>query len=286
MTGLLARAQYDKITLLFNDVLAEDADTYRFLIEGAAIILDQPVPDALGDVLLLPPLTSAENVERRRVMLAQIRERVMAALPGFVWLADGRTPWEAWRDARFIGNSRTAHCSAWLKARVGDAWVAQHAPHAALEYGMYFDEAHRILKLEAVKAQDIGRALHDSGLLHSDIAQVAARHGLSLPQQYADNFTHANCSGLCCRAGKEHWAQKFAQNREEALFMADVEAGLLADLPAARPMLKDRRGGDNKGIPLQAFFAELEADPLYARDLDQLDSGCGCMFDALVGGEA
>jgi 3'-phosphoadenosine 5'-phosphosulfate sulfotransferase (PAPS reductase)/FAD synthetase len=36
----------------------------------------------------------------------------------YIYLADGRTPWEVFKDKRFIGNSRTAHCSHVLKQDV------------------------------------------------------------------------------------------------------------------------------------------------------------------------
>lgn len=283
-TAMLARERYAAPVFLFNDVLIEDADLYRFLLEGMAAVLGQPKPlDLMARAAALPDVDSDAHVERRKQELAEIRAEAMHRLPGFIWQADGRTPWEAWRDARFIGNSRTAHCSKWLKAEIGDRWVAQHAPDAVGEYGMYWDELDRILKLERVLPSPVGRLLHDSRLTHGDIAQWVAREGIRPPRQYAQGYTHANCSGLCCRAGKRHWAHKHQQAPHEARYFAGKEAELLRDLPNALPMLTDRVNGEKQPVPLAEFFDRLDALPILLTTLDDLGSGCGCVFDAMTG---
>lgn len=282
-TAMLCRDKYATVHYLFNDVLIEDADTYRFLLEGMAAVLRQPRPvDLMARASALPNVDSDEHVEARKQELAEIRAEAMRRLPGLIWQADGRTPWEAWRDARFIGNSRTAHCSKELKAAIGDKWVAQHAPGAVQEYGMYWDELDRIEKLEKVKPSPIGRSLHDSALLHSDLAAWVAREGIQPPRQYAQGYSHANCSGLCCRAGKKHWAHKYMLAPLEARYFASKEAELLADLPAALPMLTDRVQGKKKPVPPHDFFNRLDQIPMLISTLDDLDSGCGCVFDAMT----
>src|SRR5947207_7742653 len=45
-------------------------------------------------------------------------------------VSDGRTPFEVFRDQRFLGNSRLAPCSAILKQRPSRAWLKQHADPA------------------------------------------------------------------------------------------------------------------------------------------------------------
>lgn len=283
-TAKLASQKYDHITYLFNDVLIEDADTYRFLLEGMANVLGVPTPhDLLARCLALPDVSSDHNVRVRMWQLGEIRAEAMRRLPGLIWQADGRTPHMVWAAERFIGNSRTAHCSIVLKARVGDAWVARNAPDAVCEYGMYWDELARIEKLDAVKPRPVGRSLYESGLTHGDITEWLWTLGIKPPRQYGQGFTHANCSGLCCRAGKRHWAHKFHQNPAEARYAAQKEGELLAALPAALPMLTDRKGdGKKKPLPLSVFFAELEAMPMLISTLDDLGSGCGCVFDAMV----
>lgn len=282
-TAMLARDKYDTVHYLFNDVIIEDADLYRFLLEGMAAVLRQPKPlDLIARALYLPDVDSDEHVAIRKRELSEIRAEAMRRLPGFTWQADGRTPWEAWRDERFIGNSRTAHCSKLLKAKMGDTWAAAHAPGAVQEYGMYWDELDRILKLERVLPSPVGRTLYESGLLHSDIALWAAREGIQTPRAYGQGYTHNNCSGLCCRAGKRHWAHKYLLAPLEARYFAEKEAELLRDLPHALPMLTDRVKGEKLPVPLHEFFNRLDQLPTLLSTLDDMDSGCGCVFDAMT----
>ena len=45
-------------------------------------------------------------------------------------VADGRTPFEVYRDQRFLGNSRLAPCSQILKQRPSRAWLQEHTDPA------------------------------------------------------------------------------------------------------------------------------------------------------------
>jgi len=201
-TAKLASKKYEQVAYLFNDVLVEDADLYRFLLEGMANVLGVPAPtDLMRRALALPDVDSDANVEIRRAELAKIRAEAMQRLPGFTWLADGRTPFEAWHDHRFIGNSRLAHCSIELKAAVGDAWVdANCDAETVQEFGMYWDEGGRIEKLRRLKRRRIGDLLFQSGLTHSDIAAWAKCEGIPISRSYLYGYSHDNCSGLCCRS--------------------------------------------------------------------------------------
>lgn len=283
-TAMLARKAYKgRIVYLFNDTLTEDADLYRFLIEGLCIVLKVKKPAGLlGRCRALPGVDSDQSIEVRRRELAEIRAEAMARLPGFIWQCDGRTPWEAWEANSFIGNSRVAHCSIDLKAVMGDRWIKQNAgPNTVQEFGMYWDEGGRIERLRKLKGQPIGQLLYESGLTHSDIAEMAAAAGLKVGRSYGAGFAHDNCSGLCCRAGKKHWAMKYAQNPAEARYFAGKEAELLATVPGGLPMIKEERQGKPYGVPLNAFLDRLDAERPAIDSLDDLGSGCGCTLAAI-----
>lgn len=48
----------------------------------------------------------------------------------YIYLADGRTPWEVFEDTKFLGNSRLAKCSHVLKQKVADDYIKEHyKPH-------------------------------------------------------------------------------------------------------------------------------------------------------------
>lgn len=44
-----------------------------------------------------------------------------------ITLTDGRTPWDVYIDKRWIGNSRTAHCSTELKTKQVKRWLDENA---------------------------------------------------------------------------------------------------------------------------------------------------------------
>src|SRR5262249_49669999 len=60
-------------------------------------------------------------------------------------VADGRTPFQVFHDQRFLGNSRTAPCSAILKQRPSRAWLNEHADPAntVLYVGIDWSETRR-----------------------------------------------------------------------------------------------------------------------------------------------
>ncbi|HBT58901.1 MAG TPA: hypothetical protein DEA92_17490, partial [Pseudomonas sp.] len=52
-------------------------------------------------------------------------------------VVDGRTPWDVYIDSRWIGNTRTAHCSTELKTKPVMAWLEENAnPDDPLVLGM------------------------------------------------------------------------------------------------------------------------------------------------------
>ncbi len=64
-----------------------------------------------------------------------------------VWLKEGRDIWQVFRDDRFLGNSRLANCSKWLKQRPCRKWLDEnvHSGTATIYVGIdwsapYLDE--------------------------------------------------------------------------------------------------------------------------------------------------
>jgi hypothetical protein len=114
----------ENLTLLFADTIVEDDDLYRFLVESAANVLNVQCPAKfLPGLPLIPPLN---DMPARKEHLARLRREAMEAVPGLVWLADGRTPWEVYRDERFIGNDLVDPCSKILKRQLLDRWMNEN----------------------------------------------------------------------------------------------------------------------------------------------------------------
>lgn len=289
------------LTLLFTDVLYEDADAYRFLIESAANIFDREVswvphaedfPDYRVDVAT--PIEEYVGNPQWRAFLAQLRERAAESVPELTWLVEGRDPWEVFRDERFLGNSRIDPCSKILKRFMLDRWREENCNPltTAVVYGIGDHEAHRF---DDGKGAGIRPRLAAKGwyctapliehqesevpgamrVLYSPIEDL----GLVRPRLYDLGYTHNNCGGFCIKAGHAHYKNRFAAHRSRFFYDMVMEAKLRDYLGADVAMLTDRRGGGKKPLPLSIFRDRLEANPSEEFEVLPGESGCGCMVD-------
>jgi hypothetical protein len=135
-------------TLLFADTFIEDEDSYRFLIESAAHVLKVNRPRRIRNLctkaLALPHVE--ENIQWRKWALLELAREAMRIIPGLVWIAEGRDPWDVFEDERFIGNSRVDPCSKILKREFLDDYVERRfSPADTIQYfGLDATEQHRL----------------------------------------------------------------------------------------------------------------------------------------------
>lgn len=165
-----AREQHgpDNMTLLFADTLVEDPDLYRFLHESAAYL---GVP--------------------------------------LVTVADGRTPFEVFNDEHFLGNSRVAPCTKRLKQKPCRQWLTEHAPadEAVLYVGIdHFERQRCPAIVKGWAPWPVTFPMCDKP--HWDkkrMIEECQKLDLEPPRQYALGYAHANCGGVCVRAGRAQW---------------------------------------------------------------------------------
>jgi len=133
----------------------------------------------------------------------------------YVRLADGRTPFEVYKDVKFLGNSRIAPCSHKLKQEVADKWVRDNfKPEECILYlGIDWTEEHRTkaprknwhpYKVEFPMCEE-------PYLTKEEMLQELERLGIERPRLYKIGFAHNNCGGFCCRAGQGHFANLLKQ---------------------------------------------------------------------------
>jgi 3'-phosphoadenosine 5'-phosphosulfate sulfotransferase (PAPS reductase)/FAD synthetase len=124
--------------------------------------------------------------------------------------ADGRTPWDVFKDQRWIGNSRVAPCSHILKQATARKWLDEHDPGktATLYVGIDWSEIHRVAAIEkGWSPRKVSAPLCDAPYLDKrDMIAMAESEGLKPPRMYGMGFSHANCGGFCVRGGKGHFA--------------------------------------------------------------------------------
>lgn len=286
----IRRYGIENVILVFADTKMEDDELYRFLVEALAYLFYAP---ALRDELPLN-IPSIEDAEKRSAYLADLGARLTAAVTQFVYLADGRNPWQLFRDEKRIGSGRADICSRVLKRELLDKWRKENmTPSTSRFYlGMDWTEGHRMdgkwttkkgkrvwqpgmIEIFApfhVSAPMMEEPIWDKCRMQRELALI----GIKLPSLYSEGFPHNNCGGFCVKAGMAHfahllktrpWVYNFHERQEEETRV------LVGDYS----VMKDRRGGGpRRTLTMRQFRERVEA----GEDFDRDDwGGCGCSVD-------
>lgn len=226
----------DDMVLLFADTMIEDEDLYRFL------------DDASRDIGV--PITR---------------------------IADGRTPQQVMRDKRIIGNARVDPCSLILKRELMRKWRADNCdPEQTITYlGVDWTESHRLGRYRRYAHPWIAEApMCDAPFLSkAKIIESLRFRGIAPPRLYAAGFVHNNCGGACIKAGQAQWAlllKTYPDRYREWELWEEEMREMLGDYA----ILRDRRGGATKPLPLRVFRERIE----YQADMFDKNEwgGCGC----------
>jgi hypothetical protein len=289
--------------LVFTDVLYEDADAYRFLIEGAAQIFDKRLnwtvhADDFPDYRVPEdtPIEEYRGNPEWRAFLSDLRARTLDALPGLVWLVEGRDPWEIFRDRRFLGNSLVDPCSEVAKRAILDTWRTGNCrrigelfgPPDWFAVGIGDHEAHRFddgagggigPRTAADGWQYHAPLLTDpqpgeESLFFAPIEQI----GPAAPRLYGMGYMHNNCGGFCIKAGQAHYQNRLRVQPDRYRYDAIMERKMAEFVGQPVSILTDRRGdGVKKPMTLDQFADRLRADPKRKYEYAPGESGCGCM---------
>lgn len=197
-------------------------------------------------------------------------------------IEDGRTPWEVFKDVRYLGNSRLAQCSHILKQKTADKWIrANFKPDECVLYlGIDWTEEHRTkaptknwapYKVEFPMCEE-------PYLAKEDMLAELERIGIEVPRLYKMGFSHNNCGGFCVRAGQGHFANLYRQLPELYKHHEQKEQEMREFLGKDVSILRRTRNGERINLTLKQLREELEAE-----QTDQIDmfdiGGCGCFVD-------
>jgi hypothetical protein len=291
----LAAEKYgrENTVLVFADTMIEHDDLYRFLPQAAANVFAIDHSDSLWSIA--ENLPAVDDIESRKKRLADLRNATMEYFRnhGFsmVWLAEGRTPWEVFRDVRFLGNSRVDPCSKILKRDMLDRWIEVNCPRPTTIrvvglghwerhrfFGNELDEADKkhkpgLKKLLAKKGWICEAPLTDRpDISRYDLPLIATRDGLDITSAYDEGFLHDNCGGECVKAGQGHWVRMFRKRRDRFLH-AEKKESELREMLGNVAMLKESKGGRKVPLPLSVLRERIEAGD----ELPLFDGPpCGC----------
>ncbi|MGI5243187.1 phosphoadenosine phosphosulfate reductase family protein [Dactylosporangium sp. CA-139066] len=170
-------------------------------------------------------------------------------------VADGRTPFQLFRDIRYLGNSRVAPCTYWLKIVPCRRWLEANADPANTILYIGLDASTR----DRRRAPGITAGwapwtvrfplLDEPHLTKTDQLNWARTLGIEPPELYKLGFDHNNCHGLCIRAGIGQWTHAARVFPEQFAAAAAAEAQLRADLGDVA-ILTEQRNRVRHRLPL------------------------------------
>jgi len=112
--------------------------------------------------------------------------------------AEGRTPWEVFKDERFLGNTRVDPCSKILKRQWLDRWLEENRSRedTVCHVGIDWSEEHRFTKLRDRRAEDGWRyeapLCDEPYLTKKQILTWMEGEGVRPPRLYSMGFPHNN----------------------------------------------------------------------------------------------
>lgn len=197
-------------------------------------------------------------------------------------IADGRTPWQVFFDAKFLGNARVDNCSSTLKRRLARKWINQNCDPAdcVIYMGIDWTEEHRHTAAISRWAPFTLKAplCEEPLLTKNEIMEWCESEGIAIPRLYKLGFPHNNCGGFCIKAGKKHFLHLLDTMPARFKYHEDMEQQFRETFDKDVSILSDRRNGQNDNRqPYTLKQLRIEKRPL--TEDEEFDwGGCGC-FD-------
>jgi hypothetical protein len=210
-----------------------------------------------------------------------IREAAADVGAELVTVSDGRDIWQVFHDDRFLGNTRLANCSKFLKQKPCREWLeANRDPADTTVYvGIDWTELQRLPAIEAGWAPyRVEAPMTEAPYLdRADMIAACERAGIDVPRLYRAGFPHNNCGGFCVRAGQAQMELLMREHPERYAFHEAEEQKLRDHLGKDVAVLRDRTGGTLTPLTLRGFRERIEDQPNLFDPLDY--GGCGCFVD-------
>lgn len=195
-----------------------------------------------------------------------------------VKVAEGRDPWQVFKDVRFLGNSRIDPCSRVLKREILRKWLDDHCDPAdtVVYLGMDWTEAYRFERAEGYWAPwTVASPLLGPPYLEKwDMIAMLEAEGIAAPRLYDMGFPHNNCGGFCVKAGQAQFKLLLEKLPDVYAYHERKERELSEYLGKKVTVLRDRRGGESTPLSMAEFRERVEAG---GQQLDMFEwGGCAC----------
>ncbi|MYW46353.1 hypothetical protein [Streptomyces sp. SID161] len=293
---VIAEHGTDNVTLLFADTLIEDEDLYAFNDQASA---------KLGI-----PITRVADGRTPWQVFEDKR-----------WLGNTRIAQCSWELKQLV-------CGQWLVENADPAntviylgidWSETHRIRAiVMGYAHTLDGCKKIrvggelISLCASLFDEDGNRLPGPGCANllpvawtvdfpltrppyrdkRDLIAEAKKSGLATPEMYDQGFPHANCGGACIKGGVGNFTRLYEVYPDRYAAAEQAEEKMRRLLGKDVSILRDRRGGVLKPLPLAELRRRIEHRKFEQPDLlslldaepdDLIDTqdmgGCGCFTD-------
>jgi len=199
----------------------------------------------------------------------------------YVYLNEGKDIWEVFKEKKFLGNSRLAHCSHVLKQKPAREWLEANCdPENTIVYvGIDWTETHRLPAIVKNYLPYKAEApLTEPPYADKDMLIAAARaEGLVTPRLYDLGFSHNNCGGGCVRAGQGQFKKLLEIMPERFDVWEKKEQEIRDYLGKDVSILSETKAGIKRPLPLIELRRRVEDQPQMVDELDI--GGCGCFFE-------
>lgn len=170
---------------------------------------------------------------------------------------DGRTPWELFRDKRFLGNDRITPCTKYLKQIPCRKWMKENTdPADTVSYIGIENTKKDKARIPAIernwapwKVEFPLTAKGEPWRTKEELLDEARAVGIEPPRMYALGFQHNNCGGTCVRAGQKQWKHTLKVFPERYAH-AEAQEAELRELLGDVSILRQRRQGVAYNLPL------------------------------------
>ena len=212
-----------------------------------------------------------------------IKETVAEMGAEYVEISDGRTPWDVFKDVRYLGNSRLAQCSHILKQKPARKWIEENFKYdeCILYLGIDWTEEHRTkAPTKNWLPYRVEFPMCEEPYLDKlDMLNELKKLDIEIPRLYKLGFSHNNCSGFCVRAGQAHFKKLLEQMPELYKHHEEKEQEMREFLDKDVSILKRTVKGQQMKLTLKQLRTEIETEQMDKIDLFDF-GGCGCFVDA------
>ena len=199
----------------------------------------------------------------------------------FIYLNEGRDIWEVFKDKKFLGNSRLAHCSHLLKQKPARKWLEENCdPEETIVYvGIDWSEIHRLPAIVKNYLPYKAEApLTQPPYADKEMYLAAAKaEGLVTPRLYDLGFFHNNCGGGCVRAGQGQFKKLLEVMPERFKVWENKEQELREHLGQDVSILTEVVKGVKRPLTLIELRTRHQNQPSLIDDYDI--GGCACFVE-------